>query len=46
MFNKIFLLPAIFFMVITIFAQSEFKKDTIKTSKGNLEITFVDHASL
>ena len=33
-------------MTISVMAQTNFEKDTIKTSKGNLEITFIGHASL
>ena len=46
MIKIIYFLPAIFFMMISVFAQDDFEKDTIKTSKGNLEITFIGHASL
>ena len=46
MIKIIFLLPAVFFMAISVMSQTNFEKDTIKTSKGNLEITFIGHASL
>ncbi len=46
MIRIIFLLPAIILMTISVMAQTNFEKDTIKTSKGNLEITFIGHASL
>jgi L-ascorbate metabolism protein UlaG (beta-lactamase superfamily) len=46
---KFVFLSAIFMVLITPlsgFAQQEFVKDTIKTSTGNLEITFIGHGSL
>ena len=46
MFRIIYLIPAIFFMLISAMAQNNFEKDTIKTSDGNLEITFIGHGSL
>ncbi len=44
--NILFIVLAAFFMIASVFAQDTFEKDTIKTSKGNLEITFIGHASL
>ena len=46
---KLVFLSAIFMALINPlsgFAQQEFVKDTIKTSAGNLEITFIGHGSL
>ena len=46
---KFVFLSAIFMVLINPlsgFAQKEFVKDTIKTSAGNLEITFIGHGSL
>jgi L-ascorbate metabolism protein UlaG (beta-lactamase superfamily) len=34
------------FSMISIYAQNQFEKDTIQTSAGNLEITFIGHASI
>lgn len=43
-------IPAAFvlflFLPLTVFGQRNFQMDTIKTSGGNLEITFIGHASL
>ncbi len=46
MFRIIYLIPAILFMLVSAMAQNNFEKDTIKTSDGNLEITFIGHGSL
>jgi L-ascorbate metabolism protein UlaG (beta-lactamase superfamily) len=32
--------------IVSVYAQDQFEKDTISTSKGNLEITFIGHGSL
>ncbi|MGB6034247.1 MAG: MBL fold metallo-hydrolase, partial [Bacteroidota bacterium] len=37
---------AFFLPIFQLFAQGEFEKDTIKTSAGALEITFIGHGSL
>ena len=44
--NTLFIVLVAFFMIASVFAQDTFEKDTIKTSNGNLEITFIGHASL
>lgn len=46
MIKKIFLLILIFSIENFITAQNNFEKDTIKTSKGDLIITFIGHGTL
>ncbi|RPI72201.1 MAG: MBL fold metallo-hydrolase [Ignavibacteriales bacterium] len=46
MFNKILLLFFILFLTTLICAQNKFEKDVIKTSGGDLEITFIGHGTL
>jgi len=45
--TKIFFIIAFFTIsMVSIYAEDQFEKDTIITSAGNLEITFIGHASL
>lgn len=46
MVKSLFSLIILVLLSATSFAQSTFKTDTIATSSGNLEITFIGHASL
>jgi|SRR5690554_1008412 len=46
MFNKIILFAALLLLTTLICAQSKFETDVIKTSEGDLEITFIGHGSL
>lgn len=43
-----FIIPFLLSLLLPVYclAQGDFKKDTIKTSKGNLEITFIGHGTL
>jgi len=45
---RLFLLVSIFVMILafSVTAQEQFEKDVIKTSTGDLEITFIGHATI
>jgi L-ascorbate metabolism protein UlaG (beta-lactamase superfamily) len=46
MLEKLFFALFIFLLNISISAENQFEKDTIPTSVGNLEITFIGHGTL
>src|SRR5690606_26381032 len=46
MFNKIILFAALLLLTTLICAQNKFETDIIKTSEGDLEITFIGHGTL
>src|SRR4030043_482984 len=44
--SKILIVICISIFLVTCMAQRQFEKDTIKTSTGDLEITFIGHGTL
>ena len=46
MLRVVFIAVCLIISMSSVYAQNQFEKDTIQTSAGNLEITFLGHASL
>ena len=46
MFRIVLIIICFAISMVSVYGQIQFEKDTIKTSAGNLEITFIGHASL